>query len=362
MVAGSGLPTRARSALDQLPAYVPAPRARPGMIELAANEAHQGPFPAAREALAKQIERVNRYPQLDGALIERLAARHRVPTAQVALGNGVDAIIGYLSIAYLEPGDEVITGWPSFPTYVLDAHKQGAEVRLAPLRDGTVDLDAIAELIGPRTRLVWVCSPNNPTGGTVGREKLARFLDEVPDHLLVVVDEAYFEYAAGPGHVDALADHAAVRPNVGALRTFSKIYGLAAMRIGYFIGPEAVAQALGKVRHYYDVGELSTAAALASLDDHGELERRRVDNGRERARLQSGLEALGIHAFESQANFLAVQVPDADALAEQLLAGGVATRSLSGLGEPGLLRIAVGSESEIDVLLELLGRVRRRRD
>jgi histidinol-phosphate aminotransferase len=360
---------RAREVLDRLAPYVPAPSAADGsLIRLATNEHPDGPFPAARAALAEHAGLVHRYPELDGRLIERLATLHGVGPEMVALGNGADAIIGYLSAAFLEPGDEVLTGWPSFPTYVTDARKQGAESVLVPLADGALDLEALAERISAKTRLIWVCTPNNPTGGAVGADALTRFLDAVPEHVLVVVDEAYVEYTApapepaapagaGPGsrHVDAIRDHVRERPNVGSLRTFSKIYGLAGLRIGYFVGPAPVARALGQVRHYYDIGELSTIAALASLDQPEELERRRVANLEHRALLERGLARLGLNSLSSETNFVAVEVDDADATAAALLAAGIDTRSLSGLGEPGLLRVTVGSPPQIERLLTALG-------
>jgi histidinol-phosphate aminotransferase len=344
---------RERSAIASLPAFEPGPQASAD-VRLAANESPLGPFPSARDALIRHAGNVHRYPSLDGEVIARLAALHAIPVETIAIGNGADAIIGYISAAFLEPGDEVLTGWPSFPTYVLDARKQGAEPVLAPLKSGAVDLEALAERIGPRTRLIWICTPNNPTGGTVERDKLAAFLDRVPEDVLVVIDEAYYEYAAGSAHLDAIREHVVQRPNVGALRTFSKLYGLAALRIGWFAGPPPVARALGKVRHYYDVGELSSIAALASLDDDAERERRRLTNIRERERLEAELRGLGVAFLPSRANFLALVVQDAAALADRLLAGGVLVRPLDALGSPELLRVTVGGTAEVDRLLELL--------
>ena len=178
--------------------YVPVPALADETIRLAFNETPLGPFPAALEAIVAAARRANHYPERDGELIRRLAELHGLTPGMIALGNGADAVIGYLSSAFLRPGDEVITGWPSFPTYLSDAVKQEAVVQLAPLSDGAFDLDAIAELISPRTRLIWVCTPNNPTGGVVTRENFRRFLDAVPERVLVVVDEAYYEFAAGP--------------------------------------------------------------------------------------------------------------------------------------------------------------------
>ncbi len=348
---------RARPAVEQLAPYEPAPGTADGVLRLATNEDPGGPFGVARTALADHIAQVGRYPELDGVLIARLAERHGVPAEMVALGNGADAIIGYLSAAYLEAGDEIVTGWPSFPTYLTDARKQGAVPVLVPLRHGAVDLDALAERIGPRTRLVWVCTPNNPTGGAVAADALGRFLGAVPEHVIVVVDEAYYEYAAGDGHADVIRDHVHDRPNVGALRTFSKIYGLAGLRIGYFVGAAGIARALGKVRHYYDIVELSTVAALASLDDDEELGRRRAGNLERRALLERGLSELGLTWLPSCANFVTVDVGDGDAVAARLLAAGIDTRSVAGLGAPELLRVTVGTPAQIDRLLSALAEV-----
>ncbi len=340
---------------ETLASYVPVPALAPETVRLAFNESPLGPFPAAREAIASHAELAGRYPELDGALIERLADEHGLAPGMVALGNGADAIIGYLSAAFLRPDDEVLTGWPSFPTYLSDAAKQEATVIRVPLRDGALNLEAIAERIGPRTRLVWVCTPNNPTGATVTSTALARFLDAVPERILVVVDEAYFEFCAPGSVADTVADHVRHRPNVAALRTFSKLYGLAGMRVGWMAAPEAIVTAVGRGRHYYDIGGLAALAALASLGDRDEVTRRRDHNAQLRGRLEAGLSDAGWRWLPSQANFLAVDVGDADAVETRLLGAGVATRSLAGLGAPELLRVTVGSQPQIERLLDTLG-------
>ena len=335
-----------------------APALSPDTLRLAANESPLGPFPAALAAIAAHPELAGQYPELDGALIARLEAVHGLRHGMVALGNGADAIIGYLCAAYLRPGDEVVTGWPSFPTYLIDADKQEAVVTRVALHDGAFDLEAIADAIeagGQRVRMAWVCTPNNPTGGTVGADDLRRFLDRVDERVLVIVDEAYFEFCE-PGTVaDTIAEHVRERPNVAVLRTFSKLYGLAGLRVGWMAGPEPVVAAAGAARHYYDVTGMAALAALTSLDDPAEAARRRDENRRLRARLQDGLDHLGYRSLPSQANFVAVDVGDADGVSERLLADGVATRSLSGLGCPELLRVTVGDEPAIARLLELLG-------
>jgi histidinol-phosphate aminotransferase len=326
------------------------------VLRLGANESPHGPFPGARAAAVQALERLQHYPAPEAALAARLAARDGLTPEHYAFGNGGDGVIGYVSVARLSAGAQVVTGWPSFPTYVGDAEKLGAVPVLVPLRsDGAVDLEAMLAAITPQTALVWVCSPNNPTGASVGRNALTAFLDAVPPSVLVVVDEAYYEFAAGPGHVDAIAEHvAAGRPNVGVLRTFSKLYGLAGLRIGYFAGPPAVAAELRAARHYYDVIDVAVAAALASLDDGAEVARRREVNRRDRARLEAGLDALGLERLPSDANFVAVRVPDAARAAARLADAGILVRSLEDLGEPGLLRITVGAPDAVDAVLAAL--------
>jgi histidinol-phosphate aminotransferase len=183
-----------------------------------------------------------------------------------------------------------------------------------------------------------------------------RFIDAVPETVLVVVDEAYHEFVAGPEQLDCVAEYVRERPNVAALRTFSKLYGLAGLRVGYLAGPEGIVTAVAKSRHYYDLTGLAAVAALASLDSPDEVQRRRRTNERQRTALAAALSERGWHSYPSHANFLAVEVGDADATAARLLAAGVATRSLSGLGAPELLRVTVGTEAECARLLETLGR------
>jgi histidinol-phosphate aminotransferase len=325
------------------------------MLRLATNESAAGPFPSAQRAVADAVAGMHRYPEPDAELVARLAARHGIGEDQIAFGNGGDAVIGYLALALLRPGDEVVTGWPSFPTYVGDARRQGAEPVLVGLRDdGAVDLDGLAAAITPRTRLVWVCSPNNPTGASVGREELATFLDGVPEDVLVVVDEAYHEFAEGPGHHDAIAEHVRTRPNVGSLRTFSKLYGLAGLRIGWFAGPAEVAAKLVAARHFYDVTDLAIVAALASLEDDEEAARRREANRAARARLEAGLDALGIAHLPSDANFVCAVVEDGPALGAHLAEQGIAVRVLDDLDRPDLVRITVGDDDAIDAVLAAL--------
>jgi histidinol-phosphate aminotransferase len=325
------------------------------IVKLGSNEGPRGPFPAAAEALAAAVPGLNRYPEGGAELLERLASRHDLASERVAAGNGADAVIANLALAYLRPGDEVLMGWPSFVSYRLSAVKMGSTPVPVPLRDGRYDLEAMAAAVTAATRIAYVCSPNNPTGAIVPGDALARFLDTVPERVLVVIDSAYHEYVTDPGHVDAVGAHAG-RPNVVVLRTFSKIYGLAGLRIGYGVAPAPVVAELGKVRGPFDVSELAQVAAVASLDDEAELERRRSENEGERRRLEAELAARGVHLYPAAANFICAEVGDGAALAARLEREGVIVRPLATFGAPSCVRVTVGLRDENDAFLTALDR------
>ena len=304
---------------------------------------------------------LNRYP--DGGafhLRHALAERHGVDPANVVTGAGADALIGHLSLATLDPGDEVVTAWPSFISYVLDTLKLGAVPRKVPLVDDHYDLDALLAAIGPRTKLVYVATPNNPTGTMTTRAQLDDYFERVPEHVLTVLDQAYFEYIEHPDYPDGVAEYMQAGRRVLVLRTFSKIYGLAGLRIGYGVGPVDVIQAIGKTRRAFDVNTQAQVAALASMDAPEELaERRRLTHeGREtleRTLREHGLEPAG----PAVANFLFVEVGDeAPQLYDALLRQGAIVRPMGGFGAPGALRITVGTPDENVFFAEALASVR----
>jgi histidinol-phosphate aminotransferase len=325
------------------------------IVKLGSNEGPFGPFPAALAAIQAAAPELNRYPERGLELAEALGRRHGLGVERIAVGNGADGVIANLALAYLRPGDEVVMCWPSFVSYQLSAVRLGATPVRAPLRDGGYDLDELAARVGPRTRIAYVCSPNNPTGGIVSGEQLERFLDAVGEQVLVVIDAAYHEYVEDPGHVDAVAAFGE-RPNVVVLRTFSKIYGLAGLRVGYAVAPAGVVEDLARVRGPFDVSEAAHAAALASLDDPPELERRRRLNAGERERLRAGLEQRGLSPWPAAANFLCVEVGDGAGLAARLESEGVIVRPLGPFGAAGSIRITVGLADENDALLAALDR------
>src|ERR671924_2095381 len=244
------------------------------VVKLASNEGPFGPFPEALDALAAAAPELNRYP--DGGayrLRAALAERHDVRFEEIALGAGADGVVDCLSQAVLDPGDAVVCGWPSFPSYVIDAIKVGAEARRVPLREHRYDLPALLDAVDERTKLVYVCHPNNPTGTMNTRAELDAYFDAVPEHVLTVVDQAYFEYIEEPEYPDAIEEYYKAGRRVVVLRTFSKIYGLAGLRIGYGVAPASVVAATSKVRRAFDVTATAQAAALASIGDADELAR-----------------------------------------------------------------------------------------
>jgi histidinol-phosphate aminotransferase len=331
------------------------------VVKLASNEGPWGPFPAALEALDRCAGSLNRYP--DGGafhLRNAIAERHGVEPANVVTGAGADAIIGHLSVATLDPGDEVVTAWPSFISYALDALKLGAVPQKVPLVDDHYDLDALLEAIGPRTKLVYIATPNNPTGTMTTREQLDAYFDRVPEHVLTVLDQAYFEYIDRPAYPDGVAEYLGRGHRVLVLRTFSKIYGLAGLRVGYGVGPPDVIQAIGKTRRAFDVGTPAQVAALASMDGTAELAERRRLTAEGRASLEQTLREHGLEpAGPAVANFLFVEVGgDAPALFDALLRQGAIVRPLGGFGAPGALRITVGTPEENAFFAEALASVR----
>jgi len=330
------------------------------VVKLASNEGPYGPFPQAREAIARAVDELNRYP--DGGayrLRAALAERFDVRLEEVAVGAGSDGLVDCLSQAVLEPGDEIICGWPSFPSYVIDARKVGAVARTVPLRDGRYDLDAMLAAIAPRTKLVYVCLPNNPTGTTNTRAELEAWFERVPDHIVTILDQAYAEYIDDPDYPDGVEDHLKQGRRVVVLRTFSKIYGLAGLRIGYGLAPAPIVTAVSKVRRAFDMTTPAQEAALASLDSAEELARRRTANAEGRAELERILRAHGLDPVgRSVGNFLFAEVgEDSRPFFEQLLREGVIVRPTHGFGAPGAVRVTVGTHEDHEHLSEALSRV-----
>jgi histidinol-phosphate aminotransferase len=338
-----------RDDLETLPAYVPG-RNVPGAIKLASNEVTLPPPPAVLAAIAEAAAVANRYPDLAvTGLTTRLAREFGIDPARIAVGCGSVSLCQQLvSITCFDPTDEVVYAWRSFESYPIVTQVGGATKRTVPLDGGfRHDLEAMASSVTPRTRLVFVCSPNNPTGTAVHREEFVRFLDAVGPDVLVALDEAYREFVTDPDAVDGttLLD---AHPNLVVLRTFSKAYRLAGLRVGYALGAPEVATALRKVGSPFAVSTVAQAAALAALDCRAELLAACAELEGERERVRAALLRAGYTVPPSQSNFVWVALGEATAaFAAHCLDQKVVVRPFHGEG----VRATVSSPEENDALL-----------
>ena len=344
-----------RPDLDALPSYVPgrspADLARelglPSAIKLASNEVPYGPLPGVPEAIAEAATEVNRYPDMGVlALRDELARRYELDPARIVTGCGSVALLELLAKAATTPGDEILYSWRSFEAYPVVTAGVGATSRQVPNTAGHGhDLDAMLAAITPATRIVVVCNPNNPTGTSLHRAPLTRFLDAVPDDVLVVLDEAYREFVTDEEVPDGLAEYAD-RPNVVVLRTMSKAWGLAGLRCGWLVAAPAVADAVRKVLTPFSTNLLAQAAAVAALHAEDEM-RRRVDLIlAERDRLLPQLRALVPGVPASQANFFWLPVADPTGFGKSCESRGVIVRPF-----PEGVRVTIGTPEENDAFL-----------
>jgi histidinol-phosphate aminotransferase len=328
-----------------------------GAIKLASNESPIGPSPKAVAAAREALAGIHRYP--DGAsfaLRSALAGRLGVRSEQLVFGAGADELLELLAKAFLGPGDEAVYAWPSFAMYPIVVKGMGATPVQVPLTDELVhDLPALRDALTERTRLLIVCNPNNPTGTSVGAGEFDAFVDGLPDDLVLVVDEAYCEYVRRSDFPDCIA-RIERRPATIVLRTFSKIYGLAGLRIGYGVAGAELADYLNRARHPFNVNRLAEVAALAALDDAEHLERSRRINAEGAAYLTRELEALGVEVWPSDANFVLART--GAGLADRLLREGVIVRPLGGFGMPEHARISIGLPEENERLVKALKRLR----
>jgi histidinol-phosphate aminotransferase len=326
-----------------------------GLVRLSANESPLGPSPRAVEAVRREAASVHLYP--DGgssALREALARGLGVSPAQIVVGNGADELITLIALAAFEPGDEIVMPHPSFEPYATGANIAGARVVPSPLAGYDTDLDDLRRRVTPRTKAVFLCSPHNPATTIIRRRALLGFLEALGDDPpLIVLDEAYRDFVDDleyPDGVALLARH----PRLLVLRTFSKIAGLAGLRVGYAIASVETIDRLNRVRAPYNVNRLGQVAALAALGDPEHGARTRALILAERAFLAAALQRRGIAFAPSQANFMLVRVKDAAGTCEKLLRGGILVRDGAAVGFPGHLRITIGTREVNERLLKLL--------
>jgi histidinol-phosphate aminotransferase len=323
-----------------------------GIIKLASNENPFGPSPRAVEAAKRALENGQLYP--DGgcfALREKLASHRGLASEQFIVGNGSNEIIELLGHALLGPGDEVVMGVPAFVVYKLVTLVFGAKAVEVPLVDHRHDLKAIAAAITPRTKLVYVCSPNNPTGTANTEEDLVNFARALPPHVVGVFDEAYAEYLEKEPDLRPLIREGR---NIVCLRTFSKIYGLASLRVGYGFASAEIIALLNRMRQPFNVNAIGQAAAIAALDDGDFTARCARENRAGLAQLEAGFRRLGLECVPSVANFMLVRVGEGAAIFQALQQRGVIVRPMKPYGMPEWLRVTVGTAAQNErVLAEL---------
>jgi histidinol-phosphate aminotransferase len=323
------------------------------IIKLASNENPLGPSELALVAARAELERVHRYPESEAPSLRAALARQlRVNPEEVVLGNGSNELLDLLVRTFCTSERHVVYAEPSFVVYRLACLAHGVPFTEVPLREYAHDLPAMARAIEPRTRLVFIANPNNPTGTYVGRAALREFLETIPSDVLVVLDEAYAEYADASDYPDGL-ELRSLHPNTVVVRTFSKIYGLAGLRLGYAILPKELAAYLHRVRAPFNVSSVAQAAGVAALRDRAHVERSFELNQAEKGFMQAGLSELGLKVVPSQANFLLVEVSrPAGNVYDAMLALGVIVRALPPL--PSMLRISLGTRTENERCLRAL--------
>ncbi|MCP9446896.1 MAG: histidinol-phosphate transaminase [Nitrospira sp.] len=324
------------------------------VIKLASNENPIGPSSKALMALAGATDNLHRYPDGGGHRLRQvLAERWKVSSEQIILGNGSDELLGLLARAFLAPGDDAVMADHTFVIYKMEVTAAHGNPVLVPLTNWTHDLDAMARAVTSRTRLLFVCNPNNPTGTMVPADEVGRLMASVPNDVVVVFDEAYFEYVRDPGFPDTIA-YVRDGRNVVVLRTFSKIYGLAGLRIGYGITTSEIAGILNRIRPPFNANSLAQRAAAAALGDEEHVARSRSVNAEGMEQVGQGLKALGLTPIPSQTNFLYFDVGrDGRRVFEALLREGIIVRHIEGT----MLRVTIGLADENAAFLQALKKI-----
>lgn len=330
------------------------------IIKLASNENPLGPSPKVLAAIQEALPELTRYP--DGAgfeLKQAISNKFGLQKEQITLGNGSSDILDFICRAFVNPGENIVTSQHAFAIYGIIATIVGAHCIKVPAINYAHDLDAMAAAINDKTRVVFVTNPNNPTGTWINKNDLINFLDKIPANVLVLLDEAYFEYVQNAEYPDGLSLLPAY-PNLVVARTFSKAYGLAAMRVGYGASSVEVADLLNRVRPPFNVNSLALVAATASLSDDGYVRRSIAENSKGMQQLEAAFNELNIEYIPSVANFIAFKIPSPLKAAEvfqQLLAKGVIVRPIAGYEMPDYLRVSIGTAQENQGFIEALTQV-----
>ncbi len=326
------------------------------VIKLSSNENPLGPSPKAVAAIEKVLSELHLYPDSQSYYLRQALATHlNVSSEQVIMGNGADGIIRRTCMAYLDEGDEVIVSQSSFSVYDRFTLTMRATLVKTPLKDYCLDLDAMAAAITDKTRLIFVCNPNNPTATIVTADEVDAFLKKVPDRVLVIFDEAYYDFVESAEYPDTLAYVRAGRGNVMVMRTFSKVYGLAGIRLGYGIAAPQILAPLNRNKDPFAVNRLAQVAGMAALEDRAFLERVVAANRAGHLYLYGEFDRMGLRYIESQTSFMLIEIgPQALAVRERLREQSIMVSTASGNGLGDFLRITVGNEEQNARLIEAL--------
>lgn len=322
------------------------------VIKLASNENPFGCSPFVKEEIKAHLDQLALYP--DGACLElRGAVSHfiGVKPDQLIFGTGSDEVCVLITRAYLEPGTNTVMATPTFSVYKTNAIIEGAEVIEVPCLDGDHDLNGMLEKIDGQTRVVWICNPNNPTGKMIGEKELISFIEQVPGHVLIVLDEAYCEYVKDSSYPQSIALLNRY-PNLIILRTFSKIYGIAALRVGYGVAGEDIIDKLNRVREPFNVNYLAQRAAIAALKDQEFVQKSFQANKEGLEQVYAGLDTLGLSYYPSEGNFVYVHIKNSKIVFEEMMKRGVIIRPF-----PQAMRVTIGSKEENNKMLAALGEV-----
>lgn len=327
-------------------------------IKLASNENPLGPGKIALSAIEQELNELGRYPDGNGyALKRKLAKKHGVDVDQITLGNGSNDVLEFVARAFVSPSQEVMFSQHSFAVYPIVTQAVGAKALVTPARRWGYDLDAMAKAISDKTRVVFIANPNNPTGTWLATAELKQFVASLPDHVICVVDEAYAEYVEISDYPDATIWLPEFE-NLLVTRTFSKIHGLAGLRIGYGVSGAGIADMLNRVRQPFNVNSLALVAAESALDDDDHILKSRQLNRDGMIQLQNAFERMGLRYIPSAGNFIAVDVVRKGAdVYEQLLRRGVIVRPVANYEMPNHLRITIGTESENERFIAALDEV-----
>jgi len=321
-------------------------------VKLASNENPVGPSPAAVDAVGKALSGINRYPDGSGYYLKKvLSKRLSVSEDEVILGNGSNELIDIAARTFMTYGDEAVMATPSFVVYSMAVQSVGGVCVQVPLKDYMHDLDAMAAAVTPRTRMLFIANPNNPTGTINRKDEFDRMMAKMPDNLIVVVDEAYFEYVSDPGYADSMK-HLHSDRNVLILRTFSKMYGLAGLRLGYGVAKREILADMNRLREPFNTNSIAQKAGIAALGDDEHLRRSREVNESGKEYLYRRLGEMGMSYVPTEANFIYMPVAGAPALYEKLLRLGVIVRPMG----PDSLRVTIGLPEENRRFIEALAR------